>query len=946
MGDSLKDLLFQLGWDEKSLIQEYIDTIANKGLTSYKNIIQTGGKEGESLYTHVLNGIFVFERLRPLLSISETEAKVIMTVYSVHDLNKLAQFARQRSYNKIGIKEHFGEELEDIGIGEFFPEYREYLDDITTLARSHSGHYHTDGELLVKSHNPYKLGKERIEELRHIIRAMDIIDLSHSLKERAHKQTFLSELNTFLSKQTPLRQYEFQYHTLLENRGVLTNIIHNAASAYLEKQFNMVPLLLYPDGIAYLNAKGHNPEFSRDDRKAIGKAVQNSLNIMTKAKFSTDFINSRIAGIQVDPKFRELGITFEEIFTEIYNMVIGRTYQKRLGDMTQKAKERAVKSAEKNAKNAKEDQEKEAFLQRASEIGGMTAILPESDETMRIGELLRSYYIFLTDHYKKVIPNIWEYLYNLLNIPSERQVYYDAFDQRYDRPYVMAKDLPLSFDEMQACILNAGSSLPEKSQEGMLNLNIEEETSIEQYVQKYLTVSFSTPQTKQLTQGLQDYVSRQHTQCCYCNSGFSTTKWMSADVPSDIKVQYFSNRLSGGQREPKRHVCDICNLHFILHKLNYPTVSPGGVGRQGVKTYYLHLFPYSFHSDIFLNAIRSEINRFRRMDVASLYMRTEHAIREFMDDQQRPVKPKFSAAKRNGFPLPKFSEIQGNQLIFPLNCMGQNESERFLFAIENALLMQRYLGCKVVLTDASISPLEQGEFDDLYIDSISAMFSGLLPTNNLAKDAINTVWQRITTLYRIKGQVYSDGDELLVLLRALSEDAFSLYYACERLILKKLRKAKGSDKDWQEIHITKHVSKLITILIERSETMEQLKELAAIAWEGKLKGESLKKNALMMPFDMAFEKLLHKSDLIDLETLQAALIEDIFAYLDRIAKNEYRPGITKREKVKRFVDVFFSGLLQGVYHDNINKLLADEKILKSAFLFYIREQIPTKKGEA
>ena len=128
--------------------------------------------------------------------------------------------------------------------------------------------------------------------------------------------------------------------------------------------------------------------------------------------------------------------------------------------------------------------------------------------------------------------------------------------------------------------------------------------------------------------------------------------------------------------------------------------------------------------------------------------------------------------------------------------------------------------------------------------------------------------------------------------------------------------------------------------------MEQLKTLAALAWEGKLKGESLKKNALMMPFDMAFEKLQHKSEVIDLETVQAALAEDIFAYLDRIAKEGYKPGGTKREKVKAFVEVFFSALLQGVYHNNVNKLLADEKILKSAFLFYIREQIPTKKGEA
>jgi CRISPR-associated protein Csc3 len=939
MENSLKDIKFQLGWEEKSLIKEYIETIANKGLTRYKSIIQTGKKEGESLYTHVLNGIFVFERLRPILEVTETEAQVIMTVYSVHDLNKLPRFAQQRSYNAIGTQAHVEEELENLGLTAFFPEYAAYLSDITTLARAHSGHYHTDGELLIKSHDPYKLGKKRIEELRHVIRAMDVIDLSHSLQERAHKQTFLSELNTFLSMQTPVRQYEFQSHTILENRGILTNIIHNAASSYLEQEFGLIPLLLYPDGVAYLAEKGQNLEFDTSNSKAIGKAVQASIDKMVKAKFATEFINSRIAGIQVDAKFRELGVTFEEIFTEIYNKVAGRTYQKRLNDMTDKARKRAVKAANKNVAKLKDEEDKQAIQQQATDIESMADIMPESDETMRVGELLRSYYIFLTDHYKKAVPNIWDYLYDLLKIPQERRAFYNAFDQRYDRPYVIAKDLPLSLDEMQVRILEAGNSLAGKSQQ---DLQMEEETPITQYVQKFLTVSFATTQASQFAQGLKDYVSRQHTQCCYCSSGFGTTKWMAADVPSDIKVQYFSNRLRGGQGEPKRHICDICSLHFMLHKLNYPNVSPGGVGKQGVKTYYLHLFPYSFHSDIFLNAIRTEINRFRRMNVESLYMLTERAIREFMKEQR--VEPRFSQTKRNGFPLPKFSEIQGNQLIFPVNCMGQNESERFLFAVENALLMQRYLGCKVVLTDASISLLEQTEFDDLYIDSIPATFSGLLPANNLGKDDVETVWKRITTLYKIKGQVYSDGDELLVLLRALSEEPFSLYYVCERLILKRLRKAKSTENEWQEIHITKHVSALIGTLIERGETMEQLKQLAAIAWEGKIKGDSLKKNALMMPFDMAFDKLQHKGEMIDLETVQAALTEDIFAYLDRIAKN-YKPGATKREKIKAFVDTFFSGLLQGVYHNNVNKLLADEKILKSAFLFYIREQIPTKKAE-
>ena len=41
--------------------------------------------------------------------------------------------------------------------------------------------------------------------------------------------------------------------------------------------------------------------------------------------------------------------------------------------------------------------------------------------------------------------------------------------------------------------------------------------------------------------------------------------------------------------------------------------------------------------------------------------------------------------------------------------------------------------------------------------------------------------------------------------------------------------------------------------------------------------------------------------------------------------------------------LFFNGLLDGVYGGNVRKLLADEKLLRSAFLFHIREMIPRRE---
>lgn len=124
--------------------------------------------------------------------------------------------------------------------------------------------------------------------------------------------------------------------------------------------------------------------------------------------------------------------------------------------------------------------------------------------------------------------------------------------------------------------------------------------------------------------------------------------------------------------------------------------------------------------------------------------------------------------------------------------------------------------------------------------------------------------------------------------------------------------------------------------------MQQLESLAQVAWADHIIGRSLERNSLLKPFDMLLEGLERKPAVFGFDTLRAQLSEDIFRHLEAIASEEYKPGRTKREKVKAYVDLFFDGVLAEAYRGNVSKLLADSKGLRSAYLFYIREQIPTK----
>ena len=127
-----------------------------------------------------------------------------------------------------------------------------------------------------------------------------------------------------------------------------------------------------------------------------------------------------------------------------------------------------------------------------------------------------------------------------------------------------------------------------------------------------------------------------------------------------------------------------------------------------------------------------------------------------------------------------------------------------------------------------------------------------------------------------------------------------------------------------------------------AELSEHLRQLAELAWQNGLRGSSLEKSSLLHPLSEVLQKLNNAGGVVDLETLKAAAAQDIFDHLSRIADDRYKPGRKKAEATRQFVDGWFDGVLAEVYSGNLRKLLNDKKLIRSAYHFYIREQISRK----
>lgn len=925
-----------------SVFSEYLAEVANQaGLLVYKAISQHGGKQGESLYTHVLNGVMLLEALRQVLNLSDLETRLLFTVFTIHDINKDPDF-NGRHYTDIAIPDNFSQLIQKLNLHTFFPEYARYLPAISRLASQHGGH---SGGMSLTAVPQSDIATDRLAKLLSLIRAVDIADLSHTLEERSHKATFLSYLNDFDDG----RQYTFFIHYLAENRGSLTNMIHHAIVTVLEKE-GLIPLLFYPDGVAYLIDKRQSITVEAALRRKLARQTAQTINDLTGQEFES-FIQSGIQGIKVDPKCLELGIPFERLWNTMHARVQSRSLDREV--LLGKVIERTERGFEKNAAL-----HPETAVTVRQKLNDSHTLLPLNADRLRDGELVRTYYIFLNKHFTQQIPDAWEHIYNLLDVPTATRQWLNFFDSLWDRPYVLMPELAHSHETLYTLIEADGMRLLESSEREDDKADL-----FDDYLARYALFgpmgNVRLTAVSQFSDHLHEYMSNQHKQCVHCSTLFPTDKWMTNDVRSDITVQTFSNRLRGGPGEPKKYICRLCQLQFLVERLNFEEV-------RGEKTMYLHFFPYSFLPAPFITALRENIDAIRQTTdtVRALWCDTHTTLAE----PGSGIDPKFAVQTKAGKPHPYGVYMPrvprntvGNRLIFPINPAGDNDSQRFLFALWNALVLQRHLGLRVMLTESPVAPFVPEV--ELYVDNVSLSCRGLVGRNDYGRFAdlqqatdgpLVDLWRQATAVHQIANRVRtaSSRDEVLAIVQAMANGPLYVYYTVEKLLEARVRgDQKVSAPEWLEIRLAQQILPDLKILTLNkggkfmTELSQHLQKLAEIAWQGGLRGKTLKKNSLMTPLDHVFVKLNQRSMAFDDEALKAVIAEDIFEYLERIADEQYAPGKRKMGYANDFVNLFFDQVYHSVYQGNRTRLLADEKLLRSAFMFYMRQQIPTRQQE-
>jgi len=271
--------------------------VTAKGGKFFDELDRQKGKENvrrdnagdQSLNTHLLNGLFpanlIEQRLEKLDTtvqrcVGEKERRLVIAGFILHDFEKFPDIPQD--CRKLPLEKHrqiIDEKVRQLGLDSFInpdnPDtYREYIDDLLCLAYNAQRRWDTNWNFSEFGLNPVL----RDRTLRSLSDLTCLADSLASIIKHPQdaENTRINELIHSLSD----GQLKFTYHSIAENRGVLTNVVNNAlmevhTALNTDDCTYYEPLLYLPTGVIYL-ARSDAPAISIGDlpKRVVSKIKQ------------------------------------------------------------------------------------------------------------------------------------------------------------------------------------------------------------------------------------------------------------------------------------------------------------------------------------------------------------------------------------------------------------------------------------------------------------------------------------------------------------------------------------------------------------------------------------------------------------------------------------------------------------------------------------------------
>lgn len=593
--------------------------------------------EDQSVTAHLLNGLFpvatVIKKLRQIDTsvaryLDEKSYRLFVAGYMLHDWEKFPGVGDK-------IKEHFE--------GGFKPDFLKHRDFVEPVLRDwitrlglnnflQAGGLNSEDQIdtlaylahntqeKYETHRPtagFRLTiSDRVCELTS--RLTRLADLLSS--EVKHPADILAENLRHLIYQLSHGQYQFTFHAISENRGVLTNVINNALLD-LYRSANHQPLLYFPNGVAYLATQEALPV---DASSIPGRVIEKIRNLCGRQ------IEGRLVGLGRDGK----GLKFADyywLFFSPQELVLKIAPKGALHKISKKEA-----AAPKRAEKLKEIQSK------AQEFSGIDFNFSDDlriDQLAEFCDLVerKIWSDFCQQSFKEGLNrlDVTKSLFKILRV--EDLIF--TFELLRTKPeatraaggvplgwyYVAAEYLKrnpgLGPEELPDLLSELARQIGEKIVETLEGIQIQDGWG---NLRNYVSTVISTG-TKPEEDGEQPWVkkffselSRYHAfkrsrsglrPCSLCSTPFEASEQEEAGVLFQPQIYTNKHILFGN---PKRHICPICSLEMMLRQILMNRTAQSGANFEGALYRYLYLYPTYYFTAETVKFLRDAYVNFHR----------------------------------------------------------------------------------------------------------------------------------------------------------------------------------------------------------------------------------------------------------------------------------------------------------------------------------------------
>lgn len=900
----------------------------------------------QSLRAHLLNGLLPTLHVARLLkawgapqfrAYDDAMRRVFMAGYILHDYLKLPEVEEQLEAagfshdNAVGaaqiptLEAIFRAWCKRLGLNPFLEPVggvETVLHDLIYIASNTQVRWGTLRNLSLLKR--LTLNPTQLDLAEQLSRLADLLAYVIQTPPQALEPKIQSEINTLSGGLARLT-----YHHVSENRGVLTNFVHNAALAALTHEYRQ-PLLYAPSGVIYLEHKKNAPPLP--ETGTVIESVIQKIRAVVGNRLATSKTGIKRDGKGMKyaayywlffdlPQFIQIGVdaTFK-VINENKKPSAGERFEKMVSgkwmdanvdlDLPDSIRVDQLAEwcylAEKQIAEVLPDFDTSAFLLQEMGLSTLEDQFRAVPRDNRAGGVGYHWY-FAAGHFIKRNPGL---------SPAEvedkaRQMAKRLAEAVRARVGQNATSTHTDWDDLRAYIAQT------------LTLGGERKPDLRAALQTELH-RYSNAKRK----------GRGSTQtCALCSSPYRVDKQREAAVLFAPQV-YTNKKLLDGS-DPIRDICSICSMEMMLRQILMNRSAASGGDFEGRRVRYLFFYPVYFFTPETLEVIRFAHSQLARVKFTELMRQlngedgmdfspaTLQRLQEFMLDP-RPADPETDRYVRLHFP--ENEPVTFYFLGVPPPSRDPTDAEAWVHPALLSLLLPLMLDVKVVASESSLPlMLEANEiYETVFFDAPHAAIQYIIQKPRLNVDEILPTLQRMLAVYFIHVDANAKQDangfdyrwqDIPAAARLLAQSPLYVFHYLKKWQRKQKMDSIPADKATQYLKYAQYISGDKTMTNHARKLVELYRQFyRAKRWNS---------NSILQPITKTARAILDADSRLfgDPQSLTDAVYGSLYNFIERAYKEQlaFPPrGSTNesqqqamREFARYFVQEIFFGIFRG-----------------------------------